>query len=167
MGHSPGICMIPYAGKTGGKAFSSLEYWTQCHSYFMNSFLEYVLYSKDTIFYDSALELLGIMNISRAMVMEAMYKRRAVGSNRWRQNQDPFTQPCRQQRYPQQMEIPQRAKRKKREDGGYHLVTDSISSVHGKYPLGTPKSIGETFKELEMLQQVGMSKTLQCVETSR
>lgn len=58
--------------------------------YSMNIFLEYVLYPKDTIFYDSALELLGIKNISRAMFMAAMYKRRALGYNCWRQSQHPL-----------------------------------------------------------------------------
>lgn len=37
-------------------------------------------------------------------------------------------------------------------------MTDNISSVHVNYPLRTPKLIGETFKELEMQQQVGWGR---------
>lgn len=44
------------------------------------------------------------------------------------------------------MEIPQRAKTEKQEDGGYHLVTDGTSWVHVKYPLVSLKQIEKTTK---------------------
>lgn len=48
-------------------------------TYPMNIFLEYILFPRGTIFYGSALELLGLKNISGAMVLAAMSKRRALG----------------------------------------------------------------------------------------
>lgn len=45
-------------------------------TYSVDIFLKYILYLKGTIFYDSALALSGFKNISRAMAVAAMSKRK-------------------------------------------------------------------------------------------